>query len=176
MTWKSYIAASAVGVVATYMASSPLLPRRVAPSAANPNGSVTSPPPAADIEREAARLASGLRADTSFRPPTRNPFRFGEPVVTRSTPSAVQASPDTAATVPPPQPEPPLIVLSGIATDVANGEPVRTAVLTTAAGVTLVRVGELVGAEYRVREIREDGVDLESTSDGSVRALRFTLR
>jgi hypothetical protein len=174
MTWKSYIAVSVLGLVGTYMASSPLLPPRVAP-AANPDSGVAAPFAAADIEREAARLEAGLRAEASFRAPTRNPFQFGERIVAAPAPPAVQASIDAAATLPPPSPEPPFIVLSGIATDVVDGATVRTAVLTTASGVTLARVGELVGPEYRVREIREDGVDLESVGDGSIRQLRFAI-
>jgi hypothetical protein len=171
MTWKSYIAVSVLGLAGTYMASSPLLPPRVAP-AASPDGGGAAPP-AADIERQAARLAAGLRAEASFRTPTRNPFRFGERIVAAPAPSPAQASIDAAAAIPPPSPEPPFIALSGIATDVVEGATVRTAVLTTASGVTLARVGELVGPDYRVREIREDGVDLESVGDGSIRRLRF---
>ncbi len=166
MTWKSYLAVSALGLAGTYMASSPLLPP-LAP-AANPETAAAALP-SGDIEREAARLAAGLRAEAAYRAPTRNPFRFGAPVQA----PAVQAAPEPAVTLPPAPPEPPFVVLSGIGTDVVDGAIVRTAVLTTASGVTLAKVGDLVGADYRVREIREDAVDLESLADGTIRQLRF---
>jgi hypothetical protein len=172
MTWKSYVVVSGAGVLATYLATPPLMPDRRAIPASAADANASSGTEAPDIVREAARLESRLRAEAAFRAPARNPFEFGEAPAPARRPR--ERAPLDADAVPrPAAPEPPFIVLSGIATDVLDGLTVRTAVLTTASGVSLVREGDLVGTEYRVRVVREDGVDLESTADGSIRALRF---
>ena len=175
MTWKSYAVMSGAGILATYLASPPLLPERQTATPDVQNARAAGSEPEADILREAARLEARMRAEAAFRAPARNPFQFGaqrrdvRPQAGEST----QIQP--AAISPPPDPEPPFIVLSGIATDVIDGTTERTAVLTTPSGVVLAGVGDMVGTDYRVRAIQDDGVDLESTSDGAIRQLRFPV-
>ena len=171
MTWKSYALVSGAGLVATYLVSPPLLPQNDTPPASAARGDAPGEP-AVDIEEEAARLHARLRAEAAFRAPARDPFRFGERPVQ---PPARRADPvpDEAGEPPPAVPEPPFVVLSGIATDTVDGQPQRTAVLTTASGVLLVRVGEMVGSDYVVRAIDADRVDLESTADGTIRQVRL---
>lgn len=173
MTWKSYALVSGAGLLATYLASPPLLPQSDTPAAPAASGNATTGP-AVDIEEEAARLHARLRAEAAFRAPARDPFRFAERPVRRTSPRA-EAPADEAAEPPPAVPEPPLVVLAGIATDTVDGQPQRTAVLTTASGVLLVRVGEMVGSDYVVRAIDADRVDLESTADGTIRQVRLPV-
>ena len=174
MTWKSYVVVSGAGLLATYLVTPPLRPDAQPPLPSGQGGRSVSAGPGLDIEEEAARLQARRRAAAAFREPARNPFRFGEThaPARRAARAPVRVEP-TAGIVPAP-PEPPFIVLSGIATDVIDGETERTAILTTPAGVVLVRVGEMVGADYRVRAIHEDAVDLESAGDGAARTLRFS--
>jgi Tfp pilus assembly protein PilP len=126
-----------------------------------------------DIVREAARLEGRLRAEAAFRAPARNPFRFADERRPAPHRAAGTAFTREEAAAPPAAEEPPLIVLSGIGTDVVNGATVRTAVITTGSGVVLARVGDMVGAEHRVRTIAEDAVELESVGDGSIRSIGF---
>lgn len=67
----------------------------------------------------------------------------------------------------------PNVTLSGVATDVVDGSPKRTAVLSTPAGVLMLREGDSVGGLYRVIAIAEDSIELEATADGSRRTLRL---
>jgi hypothetical protein len=66
--------------------------------------------------------------------------------------------------------------LSGIASDVVDGKPQRSAVLSAPAGVLIVREGESVAGLYTVITIGEDSIDLEATADGSRRTLRLSSR
>lgn len=172
MTAKSYVVLSGTGLLATYLVSPSLHPAPQPPPA-DPGARTVVARPGLDIEEEAARLQARLRAEAVFREPARNPFRFG------ATPAPVRRAArepallEPAAGIVPEAPELPFVVLSGIATDVVDGETERTAVLTTSAGVTLARVGEMVDAHYRVLAIHEDAVDLESASEGAIRTLRF---
>ena len=171
MTWKSYAVVSGAGILATYLAAPPWLPpaREAAPASVEAARAAADLPDA-EIIREAARLEGRLRAEAEYRAPARDPFQFAA----RPPADRPQASePEAAAAPPPAEPEPPLVVLSGIATDIVDGVPERTAILDTASGVVLVRVGDTVAEEYRVREIREDGVDLETIAGGEMRPLRF---
>ena len=173
MTWKSYALMSGAGIFATYLASPPLLPQRGTSAPPAEQSAAVSNEPAVNIEEEAARLQARLRAEAAFRAPARNPFRFEDPP-TRPAPSARGDGSAAAVGAPaPPEPELPFVVLSGIATDVVDGEPQRTAVLTTASDVLLVREGEMVGSDYRIRAIEADRVDLESVADGTIRVLRL---
>ena len=170
MNWKSTMLVSGAGLVATWMGlvSAPVAPGYVAAPVARPTRQATAGA-ASDIERQAARLQTKLRADSNFRPPSRNPFRFG---------ARIAPSPANAPVVAPVEPLPPPVVapprpmvkLTGIASDVVNGATERTAIITTDAGLFLVREGETAG-EYRVTKIEDEAVDLEGASG----SLRLTL-
>jgi Tfp pilus assembly protein PilP len=175
MSWKSYaVMSGATTLLAAYVASPPLLVVRQGAAATSPQHAATaSSQPDVDIVREAARLEGRLRAEAAFRAPARNPFRFADERLAAPHRAAGTAFTREEAAPPPAAEELPVIVLSGIGTDVVNGATVRTAVITTASSVLLARVGDMVGAEYRVRTIREDAVELESVGDGSIRSIGF---
>jgi hypothetical protein len=162
MTWKSYVAMSGAGLLATYLVSAPptIAPGRVpaaVPAAATP------PPLADDIEEQAARLGSRVRTEIEYQPPARNPFRFGGRTAARGPSVAAEpvvASPSTALPeVAPSPPPPPPIRLTGIATSTVEGQRQRSAILLTPAGVVDAREGEMAGA-YRVTRIEEDAVEV----------------
>jgi hypothetical protein len=174
MTWKSYAAVSGAGLLATYLVSAPptLTPGR-APAArsASDAGAVRL---SDDIEEQAARLGSRVRDDVAFRPPARNPFRFGArpaaPGRSAPAPSPTAAAPAVTPepAVPPP---PPPIRLNGIATTTVNGEPRRVAVLLTPQGVVEARAGDMAGA-YRVVRVDEDAIEIVGP-DGISRRLNL---
>jgi len=70
------------------------------------------------------------------------------------------------AIVLPPAPVRPTIKLRGIASDMVDGAMQRTAIVTTDAGLMLVREGEAAGT-YRVTKIEDESVELTGP-DGSL--------
>jgi len=170
MNWKSTAIVSSATVMATWfrMSTPAPTPAVSAPSVPPPAASVVAA--SADIAQQAARLEANLRAQAEYREPSRNPFRFTTPpsrALVRTVPSIDVAppSPVVAADVAPS----PAVRLEGIASDEANGGMVRTAILTTAAGLQLAREGEMVG-EYRVTKIEEESVEL-TAADGTTLAV-----
>jgi hypothetical protein len=172
MTWKSYVLASGATLIATYLASGPV----TQPETAQPASRASTRTNAAiDIEEQAVRLQSRLRAQTSYVGPSRNPFRFngrrasspgnGEGI--GATEPRVAASPLTLP------PAPPTIKLSGVAADVVDGSTQLTAILSTPQGVLLVKEGDAAGPLYRVAKIEDSAVELVSVADGSTRRLSF---
>src|SRR5688572_2937962 len=123
------------------------------------------------------RLAARLRPTGSFAQPHRDPFHFGSRnlVPARAAASSrSRAAEETigspAAVEPPPFP----YRLSGVASDVVDGQPVRTAVLSGgASGLVLVVTGDIVGETYRVGRIDEAAVELTDSRDGSLMRLTF---
>jgi hypothetical protein len=162
MTWKSYALVSGAGVVATYLASSPM-PRTDAPALARPAASRVEV--ASDIEEQAVRLQARLRRQAPYQEPARNPFRFSQRRIQRAAalPEAVVAAPEPVAPVRQLQ----AIGLVGIAEDDAAG---RTAILKTSQGIVFVRAGDTVGGEYTVRAIEASAIDLVGI-DGAVRRI-----
>ena len=175
MTWKAYAAVSGATVLAGWMASSPPANAPVtttSPARVPRAGQATA---GADIQEQAERLRTGLTRERDYTVPQRNPFRFdeggdvGPGLVERGTAFEPAPEPEPAPVAAPPPP----MSLSGIAEDQANGETSRTAVVSSPAGVELVREGdEILG--YRVARIESDAVELVRTSDGSMR--RLTLK
>jgi hypothetical protein len=169
MDWKSTTVISGAGILATWFFSMP-----PAPTPAGVTVTTTRPTQQAtadvDIEREAARLEVRPHQEPRYTEPSRNPFRFTEP-----RPAAPVKAPAVAPTetLPPLPPPPPLLRLDGVAADVVDGQPQRTAVLTTDAGIMLAKEGDQV-AGYRVSKVASDAVELVKIDDGSV--LRLVLR
>jgi hypothetical protein len=171
MTWKSYVLASGAGLIATYLASGPVTqPETAQPaSPASTRTNATS-----DIEEQAVRLQSRLRARASYSEPSRNPFRFnGRRPNSAANGQGVAATVTPIVEIPPPPPAPPAIKLSGVAADVVDGATRLTAILSTPQGVLLVKEGEPAGPLYRVVKIEETAVELVSVVDGSTRRLSF---
>src|SRR5688572_906030 len=169
MTWKSYATVSGAGLLATYLFSAP---PAVAPGrapAARPEAVTGSAPSSADIQEQAARLQTRVRAETPYRPPARNPFRFAA----RPTVRAPEPIPEAPAAIPsaPAPPPPPPIRLSGIVTNTVGGVRQRAAVLSTPDGVVTAREGETAGA-YRIVRVDEDAVEVVGP-DGTTRRLNL---
>ncbi len=173
MTWKAYATVSSATVLAGWLAASPPVntPTGTTSPARSPRAQDASA--ASDIEAQAERLRTGLQGERNYTAPQRNLFRFeqrsevGPELVERGTAFEPEPVPEAVATPPPP------MSLSGIAEDQVNGAISRTAVVSSPAGVELVREGdELLG--YRVARIESDAVELVRTSDGSTR--RLTLK
>jgi hypothetical protein len=167
MTWKYYAAMSGAGVLAWLAAAPPsAMPGRVTP--AQPSEAVGVTAAASDIEQQASRLQARLRSEALYREPGRNLFRFaGRDRASQQAASAAVETPDVP-TVPVAPPPPPL-KLSGMAVD---GD-VRTAILSTPAGIVLARVGDEVVGRYRLSVVEEDAVELITIADGT--SFRLTL-
>ena len=175
MTWKSYAAVSGAGLLATYLVSAPPTIAPGHPTAARPDAVSRPASPSADIQEQAQRLQTRVRADTEFHPPSRNPFRFGARAAkpgARSSPAPSARIPETPAAVPSePPPPPPPIRLSGIVTNTVDGVRQRAAVLNTVGGVITAREGEMAGA-YRIVRVDEDAVEVVGP-DGVSRRLNL---
>jgi hypothetical protein len=167
MNWKSTAAVSTVTVMATWLGLTPSShpAGTAAPAAIRPARATDS----ADIEEQAARLQSRLRGEAVYRDPTRNPFRFTvRPLIPPARVSGPPAAPVAALSrvdvVP--------FTLSGMATDLVEGQPQRTAILSTGADVVFAKQGDRVGT-YTVGRIDDTGVELIG-ADGTVRQLALT--
>jgi hypothetical protein len=177
MSWKSYVVVSGATVLAGWLASTP-------PSN-TPEGASSVPSrrpdasggvPASDIQREAERLELRVQREVTYVQPQRNPFRFG---AGRAAAAGGGDIPDRESVAPQPAiplavvpPAPPLS-LSGIAEDQKGDRIERTAILSSPAGVLLLREGDVVLGDYRVARIESEAVELVKTSDGST--LRLSL-
>ena len=172
MDWKSTAVISGVGVLATWFYSMPAIHSpatgAIAPAARPAETAVST----IDIQREADRLQVRVHQVPQYVETSRNPFRFGARPAPAAHPSGTSGPAPAVPVVPPPAP--PSITLDGIATDVVDGQPQRTAILKTDAGVVLVREGEEVAGQFRVGKIASDAIELVKISDGSV--LRLALR
>lgn len=65
------------------------------------------------------------------------------------------------------------MTLAGIASDGDASSPRRTAILSTPAGVLIVKEGDMIGDAYRVERIAEEMVELSRTADDSRLELRL---
>jgi hypothetical protein len=174
MHWKSYAAASGATVLAGWLASAP-------PAAVSENRAVSVPrarravatAPSSDIAEQAARLQARVRREMAYTRPQRNLFQFDaeRPAVVASTaPEAVRVPVEAPARVLQPAVA---ITLAGLAEDAADQGGGRTAILSSSAGVLLVRTGDDVLGQYRVGVIEAESVELVSVADGST--LRLSL-
>ena len=170
MNWKSTVVISGVGLVGTWLMSSPAVAPIPAPAlqGATPTAAVV---PSADIQREADRLAARVHTDGALGPSTRNPFQFApEPIPSAaSVPSRV---PDLVPSVPiQARPSGPRVTLVGVASDVVGGTEVRRAILSADGVVTIASAGDEVAGQFLVEKVDQEVVDLQRTSDGT----RLTL-
>jgi hypothetical protein len=172
MTWKLYAIVSAGAFAATYLMSSPTT-EVARPATAAASRSARQVAAETDIEALADRLQVRLRTDTSVRTSGRDPFRFQARAVR---PPVVAPPPVPVAAEPLPPPPLPVLSLSGVAVDVVDGTPQRSAVLSAPAGVFIVREGDPVAGLYTVVSIGEESIELQATADGSRRTLRLSGR
>jgi uncharacterized small protein (DUF1192 family) len=123
----------------------------------------------AALEKEIARLHERLRPSATPNQTGRNLFSF-RPARVREMPPPVGAHPALVEAPPLPPPLPPL-KLAGIAEDPGADGPARTAIITGAGQLFMVKEGENVTARYRVVKISADVVELIDLTDSSVRRL-----
>jgi len=175
MDWKSTVAISGAGLLATWFFSMPAVQppatNPIAPAAGAPQASATT----IDIQREAARLQLRSHQESRYSETSRNPFRFGARPAPEARSAGTSGLPPVAQPITiPPAPPPPRLSLDGIATDVVNGQEQRTAILNTDSGVVLAKEGEQVAGQFRVVKVAADAVELVNVTDGST--LRIVLR
>ena len=155
----------------------PVRPRAAAAQVRVPPSQDASPAHAATIEEQSKRLAARLRPTGSFAQPERDPFHFGVRNLVPARASAPGGVRDVAAAVAGPaavEPPPFPYRLSGMASDMVDGQPVRTAVLSGGtSGLVLAVAGDIVGDVYRVDRVDEAAVELTDSRDGRVVRLTF---
>jgi len=175
MTWKLYAIVSAGAFVATYVMSSPKTEVATKKSSAVATKSSRLVAAETEIEALANSLHVRLNSDAPvYRTPGRDLFRFQAKV---QQPPAFVPPPAVVASGPVPVvPALPVLSLSGVASDVVDGKPQRSAVVSRPNGVLIVREGDSVAGLYTVVAIGEDSIDLESTGDHSRRTLRLSGR
>ena len=166
---------AAAGACAAWLsaAMTPGRPRPVAPVTARTTPIETR---GAELASEIARLRDRLRPDATPRQPGRNLFSFGAAgarPVTAVTPGATRAALPEAPVRPVlAQPEMRLVgVAEDSAPDGPDGGTVRTAIISGAGQLFLVKEGESVTALYRVARISGDVVELTDIRDGATRRL-----
>lgn len=183
MTWKSYAAMSGATVLAGWLASTEpsnapadvsgqaASGPRVARGSQTPVTSAAAPAPT-DIELQAMRLQARLRPERDYSQPVRDPFRFAPRRAPAPPAQAVRPVADVLPPLPvnlgPPAPQ---ISLSGIAEDQVDGRAVRAAILSTPAGVLIVREGDDILGGYRVGRIESEAVELVPSGGGPARRL-----
>jgi hypothetical protein len=168
---------SGATILAGWLASSPPAnePEGTATVARQPAAARDAREP--DIAHEAERLQVRGRREADYPQPQRNPFRFGPARATAErggdlpNPNPVAAPPPSIAfpVIPPPPP----LKLSGIAEDQKGEQVIRTAILSSPAGVLLVHEGDTVLAEYQVGRIDGEAVELVK-ADGTTLRLSLT--
>ena len=170
MTWKLYALTSGGAVLVTALAT------LVSPGERRSNSPVIEAQAvdraaAVDLGAQADRLKARLAEVTAYRQPARDAFQFGlPPRRAEATPSAstIEAPPAVVAPVRPPY------GFAGLATSTENGVTVRTAILSSLQGVSLVKEGETLDTGYRVTSITDDAVTLESTTDSTQTTLHLS--
>ncbi len=164
MTWKSTAALTAATSLAAWLFAPAHQDPGVRPVAGRARAAQLPELPSLDVE--AARLAAHREARAAASTATRNPFRFA---VRQSAVPRV-AAPVDAPAAPPVFRRPLRLRLAGIASDVVDGAPRRTAILTGTAGVVLAQAGEQVDG-FTVTAIGDQDVTLTSLDDGRTERL-----
>jgi hypothetical protein len=175
MTWKLYAVVSAGAFLATYLMSSPTSEVAPARSTAAASRSARQAAAETEIETLANSLHVRLNSESTYHPPGRDPFRFRTRTPVPKPPAFVPP-PSFVDRAPAPVPALPVLSLTGVASDVVDGKPQRSAVISLPAGVLIVREGESVAGLYTVVAIGEDSIELEAAADGSRRTLRLSGR
>jgi hypothetical protein len=140
-------------------------------SSASPRAIPANPSadPAGDgLGDRARRLRVYLASPPSAGPARRNPFSF--PARVAAAPAAATQGLAQQAPAPEPRPE---IVLAGIAEDGDNGGTVRTAVISAAGQLMLVKEGDRVLSRFAIVRIASDAVQIRDTERGDVFTLAF---
>ena len=165
-----FVLALVVVALSAWLATQPGGHRAPAPQPAAAADGAASPldPMVREVQSQAGRLRAYLADVPPLARPGRNPFQFRQRAadawVRKSTPALSTASAVLA-------PSRPIATLSGLAEDVSPGGVVRTAVITTAGQLHLVKEGETFAQRFRVERIGADTVQVTDLADQTV----FTL-
>jgi hypothetical protein len=115
---------------------------------------------ALELAVDADRLRERLNVVSSPRPATRNPFVF----VSRAPGEAADRASGASTAAPVAPAAGPRVSLLGIAEDGPASGPVRTAIVSLAGELLLVKEGEsLASGRYRVSRIGADAIELQDT-------------
>lgn len=172
MTWRLYALTSGGAVLVTALAtlvspikkSTPEVQSPV-PQALDRSGTIV------DLGVQADRLRAKLAEVAAYREPARNAFHFGAAPRPVSEPVAPPITLAPTADIVPPRPP---YALAGMATSTENGALIRTAIVSSLRGVSLVKEGDVLDGAYRVVSVTEDAMTLESISDQTQTTLHFS--
>ena len=161
------------GALAVWLAAAATSTSRSVTSVAMPKPSVIDAS-GAQLAAEVARLHERMRpTDTPLQ--TRDLFRYA-----RRPSGGRRPAPETPAPVPVPQARPESspaaaqLKLVGIAEDVGDSGPVRTAIVSGFGELFLVKEGEAVTLRYRVSRISSEAVELIDATDNTT--IRLALK
>ena len=136
-----------------------------------PSRPTTSELQGEELKAEIARLHERLRP-TIAPMQTRDLFRYSTapavPVTPQRPPALAGPNAVAALFATPP------VKLIGIAEDVANDNPVRTAMLSAGGELVFAKEGDTVPPQFRVTRVSSEVVELTDTATGTV--LRLALR
>ena len=127
--------------------------------------SVPVPPPVDSLRDMPSRVSAHLASPPPMPAVVRNPFEFGprrDKLVREKA-----AEPAARAANDPVTPPPPLRLV-GIAEDEAGGRPVRTAMITSAGQLFMVKVGDRLVGRYLVVSIGTDAVQVKDDGGTTV--------
>jgi pimeloyl-ACP methyl ester carboxylesterase len=158
---------ASLGALAAWLAAAATSGVRERPAAIAPAAPIDSRGTALAVEVQ--RLHERLRPAAAPRQPSRNLFTFSAPKP-KAAPADHAAISEALPAMPAAAPPPPL-KLSGMAEDAGpDGTPVRTAIISAAGQLFLVKPGDPVTSRYRVEKVSADAVELiDLTSNGIVR-------
>jgi Tfp pilus assembly protein PilP len=126
---------------------------------------------AQEVQAQAGRLRDRLAAAPAPQTPARNPFAFAPRQDTPARAARTSLAPAAPPSAPAVLPEPGLELI-GIAEDQSPQGPIRTAIISAEGGeLLMVKVGEYLGARYRVQAIGPDVVELADLTTAAVRRL-----
>lgn len=175
MNWKRILTLVTIGgAVAALVTSAATTGRRPPDPSPDRGGSVRSVEDSgAALAAEIARLRARLHPSIAPQAPARNLFEYHARPAARG---AVPPSAPAPVTVEPlPVPPAPVLTLIGIASDAdAAGATIRTAIISGAGDLFLVKEGEAVTPRYRVVKISESVVELADTEQAAT--VRLALK
>ena len=153
------------GVLATWLA---VTPNQGVPTAApQPQRPQATNGPSAEMLNAQADKLRVRTTTVTLRPSTRNPFRFSDPKVSPAPRGESSLAPSDIPV--PAAPPPPPLTLAGIAESKVPEGPQRTAVITAAGQIYLVKVGDSVAGLFTVSAIEPEAVVLTDAIGGQMR-------
>ena len=126
------------------------------------------------LAAEVARLHERLRPTAEPREPARNLFQFTAVRARPAPPAPKAALSEASPVVPVAPPPPPPFKLIGVAEDATPAGPIRTAIVSGAGQLFLVKEGQDVTLRYRVIKISADVVELQDLGDKTT--IRLALK